>query len=67
MTKLSDLTLAQQEILRDVYARLARAEATLDALIADPVTGSLAQHSAASTDCWMARIRLRVAFEGVEA
>ena len=67
MTKLSDLTPGQQEILRDIYARLARAEATLEALLADPKTGSLAQYSAACTDCWMARIRLRVAFEGVEA
>lgn len=67
MTKISDLSPAQQEILRDVYSRLARAEAALDALIADPATGSMAQHSAASTDCWMARVRLRVAFEGIEA
>ena len=36
MTKLSDLAPAQQEILREVYARLAKAEATLDGLLGEP-------------------------------
>ena len=67
MAKLSDLAPAQQEILRDIYARLARAEATLDGLLAEPSPTRAAAISAASTDCWMARIRLRVAFEGVGA
>ena len=67
MTKLSDLTSAQQEILRDVYARLVKAEATLDGLLADLSSTRYAAISASSTDCWMARLRLRVAFDGVEA
>lgn len=67
MTKLSDLAPAQQEILREVYARLAKAEATLDGMLAEPSPTRAAAISAASTDCWMARIRLRVAFDGVEA
>lgn len=67
MTKLSDLTPAQQEILREVYARLAKAEAILDALLDEPSPTRASAISAASTDCWMARIRLRVAFDGVEA